>query len=259
MKLIILGAGSIVPTEKRFASGILLNINGYNILLDIGPGCLEKLRRIGINPVDVDILLITHFHVDHVGDMLPMIMARAYDREGNPAKYPKVLTLIGPIGIRNLVSRLVEDISEFRYLSTIMRCYNYLDIKEMWEDMINLSFIRVKSTPVEHYNGIAYRIEAEGKNIVYSGDTIPDENLINLAKECDLLIHECSFPHERLMGKHTSEKQLIDIIRKSRPKKVVVTHLYPIWNGREEYLANLLQQETGIPVIIGEDMLTIEL
>ena len=259
MKITLLGTGSIVPTEKRFSSGILVNAGGKLLLLDIGPGCMEKLRRAGVHPLDIDAVLITHFHIDHVADLLPMIMARAYDREGKPATAPKVLQLIGPKGFKRLVSKLVEEIPEFSYLTKLMRCYDYLDITEVWEDSCEVGGVRIFSRPVEHYNGVAYRLEAEGKSIVYSGDTIPDKNLVNLAKGCDLLIHECSFPHELLAGKHTSERQLIDIIREARPGRVAVTHMYPAWEGREEYLHSLLHRETGIPVIVGKDMMTIEL
>ena len=130
----------------------------------------------------------------------------------------------------------------------------------MWESehVVNES-VRVFSTPVEHYSGVAYKVEAEGLSVVYSGDTIPDNRLVALAKGCDLLIHECSFPHDRLVGKHTSEKQLVEIVNEARPKRLVVTHLYPAWRGKENKLKEIIQESTGVETIIAEDFTTIQL
>ena len=260
MKIHFLGTGSIVPTEGRFASGILIEASNIKLLLDCGPGCIEKLRRIGVYPQDLNALLITHFHVDHVSDMLPLIKARAYGRDGFPALPPQMLEILGPKGLEKLVRHLVVDITEFSYISRMMRCFNYLKLTELSHgDKLFRGDWSVEVAEVEHYNGIAYKVVVEDKSIVYSGDTLPDKRLIELARECDLLIHECSFPHETLIGKHTSDRQLAEILGEVKAKKVAVVHLYPAWEGREETLVEQLSKASRADIHVARDMDIIEL
>jgi len=87
--------------------------------------------------------------------------------------------------------------------------------------------------PVHHAGGVAYRIEADGKSVTYSGDTAPDDNLIKLAKETDTLVHECSFPSEEfLLGLHTTATELGHLAAKAECKRLVLTHLYPVCETR---------------------------
>jgi len=259
-RLTLLGTGSIVPTVERFASSILLQTDeNTSMLLDCGPGTLEKLRRINMHPIELASVLITHFHLDHFSDIPPLIMVRAYDKEGNPATQPPLLKIIGPRGIAGLIKTLTKDIQAFSYLSNNMRCDRYLDVVEVWEDSLAVGNTVVRTVPVEHYDGVAYRVEVNGVSIVYSGDTIPDERLVKLASKCDMLIHECSFPHEKLVGKHTSDKQLVEIVKEAQPRRLLITHLYPAWRGKEEELKKKIQEETNTEVIIGYDFLTVQL
>ncbi|HIQ29355.1 MAG TPA: MBL fold metallo-hydrolase [Candidatus Caldiarchaeum subterraneum] len=258
MRVTILGAGSIFPTQSRFASSLLLEVDGLKFLMDCGPGTLEKLRRLGVKPTELNAVFITHFHLDHFSDTLPLIMARAYDEEGKPATSPRVLDIIGPKGIVELIKTITEKI--FPYLSNTMLCQRYLNVLELVNSIYEAyEGVKVRSVEVEHYNGVAYRVETGGKSLVYSGDTLPDERLVKLAEGCDVLIHECSFPHSMLVGKHTSDKQLVDIVERVKPKLLVVTHLYPAWIGFEEELKKTIQDSTGVKTIIAEDFTTLEL
>jgi len=257
LKLKVLGSGSIVPTPRRFASGYLLEISGRRILIDPGPGAMEKLRRDYIMPQSLDLLLITHFHLDHIADFLPIVMSRAYGVDGKPAQKPATLRAVGPKGLEKLYRRLVVETEEFSYLSRVMGCLDYIEIVEMGDgETLEHAGLVTKASEVEHFNGIAYRIEGEGVSITYSGDTVPDERLVELAKNCDILIHECSFPHEELYGKHTSETQLAEIARKTRPKLVLATHLYPSWEGMEERIVRAVQA-AGVSVKVAYDLMEI--
>ena len=257
MRLKILGSGSIIPTPRRFASGLLLEMSGRRILMDPGPGVMEKLRRDSIPPQSLDLVLITHFHMDHVADFLPIVMSRAYGVDGRPAVKPVTLKVAGPKGLEKLYRRLVVETEEFNYLSRVMRCLEYVTITEMDDGAIlSDGGLVIKVAEVEHFNGIAYRVEGEGLSITYSGDTVPDERLVRLASGCDILLHECSFPHEELLGKHTSETQLADIAYKTKPKLVVATHLYPVWEGLEERIVRAVQAK-GAAIRVAYDMMEI--
>ncbi|GBC69821.1 Ribonuclease Z [archaeon HR01] len=256
MKLLILGAGSIVPTPKRFASGVLAEFSGERILIDPGPGTIERLRSLNITPHMIDRVLVTHFHLDHFSDLLPFVMSRAFNEYGMPDSSPKNLDVVGPRGMESLFRRLVAGVEELSYLSKVMKCLEYTQVTDIDDGDTLPGKIRVKAASVEHFNGVAFRLEGEGMSITYSGDTVPDERLVSLARGVDILIHECSFPHGLLVGKHTSEKQLAEIAAKVNPRLLVVTHLYPVWEGREEEIVRAVES-VGVRAVVARDMMQV--
>ncbi len=252
LKLIILGAGSIIPTPSRFSSGILVDSEeAGKLLLDIGPGTIEKLRRINVNPNEIKAILITHLHIDHVADLLPLIKIRAYDKEKSRLK------VYGPKGLRQFLDLLLRDHRLFGYLSRL-GCIDLIDIREFWRGSTDLNNVKIYFTNVEHFNGVAYRLELEGRSIVYSGDTGPDPNLIELARGCDVLIHECSFPAEKLLGKHTSDRDLIRITEEIGPKILIVVHLYPEMEEKVRELVDGLREVFDGEIYVPKDLDVVE-
>lgn len=251
-RLIFLGTGSIIPTSRRFSSGILLEMDdGLRILLDVGPGVLEKLRRVGVDPGSINIILVTHFHLDHVSDLLPFIKLRALWNR-------RLFRVFGPPGIITMLDLLISDRRLFGYLSDL-GCRDLVEPHEVWDDALELEpGIILRSKPVEHFNGVAYRIDLPSTSITYSGDTAPDPRLIELARGTRILIHECSFPADRLRGKHTSAEDLLKVAGEVGPKILVLTHIYPeMEEGLQEYLKKL-GERLGVKVYAPRDLDVIE-
>lgn len=237
----------------------MIEYSGGKILLDSGPGTIEKLRRRDVNPNSIGKILITHLHIDHVLDLPAMIKIRLFDEFGRPMQNPPKLEVYGPSGLKEFLDKMIHHGGAYSYLSEMMKHSNYLYTYEVEDgSVVESSSLKIYSSSVEHYNSVAYRFEVDGLSLAYSGDTVYDERMINLAKDVDILIHECSFPKEMLLGKHTSDEELVDIVKKSRPKLLLVTHLYPAWEGRERPLEDKLRRETGCRVYVVKDMDIIE-
>lgn len=255
LRIVVLGSGSIVPTMKRFSTSFLVEYSGGKILLDTGPGTVERLRRVGVNPNEVGKIFVTHFHIDHVLDLPAMIKIRLFDEKGGPEPSPRRLDVYGPVGLKDFLDKLISEKGAFSYLSEMMRHSKYLYLHEVWEGLVEESEgFRAYSTPVEHYNGVAYRLELDGISIAYSGDTTYDERMVKLAEGVDLLIHECSFPKGSLVGKHVSEEELAMMVERIRPRAVVVSHLYPAWEGREDEIVDKIRGRAGCKVYVVRDM-----
>jgi glyoxylase-like metal-dependent hydrolase (beta-lactamase superfamily II) len=75
MRLTILGSGTSIPTFDRGAPGVLVRAGGRTVLVDLGPGTLSRLPRLGVDLGDVDVVLFTHFHTDHAADLAPLLFA----------------------------------------------------------------------------------------------------------------------------------------------------------------------------------------
>ncbi|MEM4648474.1 MAG: MBL fold metallo-hydrolase [Nitrososphaerota archaeon] len=251
-RLTFLGTGSIIPTSQRFSSGILLEVDdGPRILLDIGPGILEKLRRASVDPGSINIILVTHLHLDHVSDLLPFIKLRALCCR-------KPFRVFGPPGIARMLNLMISDRDLFGYLSDL-GCHDLLDIHEIWDDMVELEpGISLRSKPVEHFNGVAYRIDLPSASITYSGDAVPDPRLVELARGTRVLIHECSFPADKLKGKHTSAEDLLRIAIEVNPEILILTHLYPEMEEELQGYIEKLGERFGGRVYAPRDLDAIE-
>jgi ribonuclease BN (tRNA processing enzyme) len=140
-----------------------------------------------------------------------------------------------------------------------------LAVNEVTKGLVcQLDGYRVLSAPVEHGTpGVAYRIEAEEGSVVISGDTRPSQSLIELAKGADLLIHECSYPDDMVelakQTNHTAASEVGEVANQAGVKKVVLTHLFPLWKGREKEMVKSVTSKFGGEVIPSHDLLEIKL
>ena len=255
MEIQILGSGSITPTLKRSYSSIVIKTISENILMDIGPATLYKLFRSGYKLNELNHLLITHFHIDHVADYLPLIHSKAFDSKTGKIKPKGILTVYGPQGLLEFTQDLLENVKPWNKVAETLQCSGYLNLYEILSGKFKEEKEWIGSTiPVYHADGIAYRIDSEGKSVTYSGDTVPDEKLIKLAKETDLLIHECSFPNEELLiGLHTTASKLGKIAAETRCKKLVLTHLYPICETKIDEMVGTISKDYDGEIIVAED------
>ncbi|MGH7808425.1 MAG: ribonuclease Z [Thermodesulfobacteriota bacterium] len=158
MKLFILGSGTCVPYRRRGSSGYALRLSKSTLLLDCGNGATWKLGKVGINYLDVDHIFLSHFHPDHTADLIPFLFATKY---GQGAQRTKPLYIRGAKGFINFLSAL-----EKAYKGWIIP--DELNLEEIEEGMIkfdDFTLIARKTAHIE--SSLAYRIESQGKSLVY--------------------------------------------------------------------------------------------
>lgn len=253
MRLHILGSGTCVPYERRGPSGYLLELSGSKLLLDCGSGTTWKLARSDINYLDIDHIFLSHLHPDHTGDLVPFLFATRY-AYGSPygSKREKPLCLWGGQGLTDFFEALKSAYNVWIVPET-------LSVGELREGTTHFDGFNVTSTRTPHTeSSFAYRIEENGKSVVYSGDTDYSEALIELARDADLLIIECSLPDDASKREgHLTPGEVIEIANKSRAVRVVVTHLYPVCD--EADVVGRIRENVRAEVIGAEDFLRIEI
>lgn len=226
MELTLLGTGTCVPQAERNSSGYVVRDKENVILLDCGPGILRRMVEANIDFREIDMICLSHFHPDHVSDLAPFFLATKYTPDFFRTK---PLTLIGPIGLKFFFHNLTTLYGDW------LKDLNFpLHLEEVDEDFISLNSLTIFSKRMAHsQNSVGFRIEdSEKKSITYSGDTGFCPAIIELANQTDLLLIECSFPRSKKMEGHLVPEDVGEIASSAKVKKVVLTHLYPVFKSQ---------------------------
>jgi len=219
IRVVILGAGTAIPMTGYSPAGHLVQSDSGFLLVDIGPGTLSRLAAVGVDYRELGHILITHHHSDHTLDLVTLI--QAFDSTPGWVR-EEVLHLIGGRGTGDLFSQLMST-----YPGIGPTSYR-VEIHEMMHESLALPGWEVKSAFTGHTpDSLGYRLEVEGKVIVFSGDATLTMELVTLAEQADLFVCECSFPGSFGAGDHLAAEQVGWLAAKARVKKLVLVHMYP--------------------------------
>ncbi len=252
MKITVLGSGTVTPRLRRNASGLLVEAVGRRILVDMGPGTIRRLCEADIDVRTIDAIFITHFHPDHVSDLVPFLFASNYGF--GPVREERFY-LVGPEGLEQFYGGLVAV-----YQDWIIPKGDRLERMEVGADTreeFSVYGITCESAPSRHhYPSVSYRIVAEGKSVVISGDTDVSDNLVRLAEAADVLICECSLPDGRKVPGHLVPSEAGRIARDAGAATLVLTHFYPPCDD-VDVIAQAAAEYDG-KVLRAEDLMVIE-
>ena len=240
MLLSILGSGSAFSGCGGNASAVL----DGRVMVDVGSAPHVLLPRLGLGIQDIELVLLTHFHLDHSG-MLPLLLgALAYAAEPPP---PGRLTIAGPVGTRELIARLVVagyGTSTLRRIEEVV-APAYAVLQDGSD--VAIGDTRVRSHAVVHSTGpsLAYSVTRGGVRVGFSGDTTLCAGLRRLAGEVDVLVCECSGMDGPAAGGHLWRGEVAELIAEHPKVRLVLQHL----GGRKP-----------VPgAVLTHDLLTLEL
>ncbi len=245
LKVTMLGTGVGIPQPGRSQAAVLAE-SEQPLLLDCGAGTILRLDQVGASQEALDTVVLTHLHLDHVSDLLALANARFL------ADLPG-LQLFGPEGTKEYVRAAKSLYPNLAKMDVAVR-----ELHPM--DSISLKGFDIFAEEARHsVTALAYRLEADDRVVVYSGDTEPSPRVAALAKGADLLVHECSFPEPFDVTNHSTPKKLGSMLKNHGIKRVVLTHIYPQASGCEDLMAEQVIELSEVPTIVGWDMMTLTL
>ncbi|HML49183.1 MAG TPA: MBL fold metallo-hydrolase [Clostridia bacterium] len=211
MKLTVLGCNGPFPEAGEACSGYLLQSGWHSLLLDCGSGVLSKLAR-HLPFAALDGLVLTHLHADHMADVLVLRYALEFARNGGERTQP--LPVWRP--------------SEPTQWAALLEGTPVFEIHEPISGTLGpwrLSFLPVRH-PVPAY---AVRAEADGRALVYTGDTNVCPGLGDFAKGADVLLADAAFPRERWRAElpHMSAWHAGELAAQARAGRLLLTHFAP--------------------------------
>lgn len=212
VQLQILGSGGTELSHERAGSSYLIWADGRaRVLVDIGHGAAARFAQSGARIQDLDVVLLTHMHVDHTADLPALVQASVL------AQRREMLPLYGPTGNRyapsavTFVRTLFDNTrGAWRHLGDVLSPMTRdgfklspHEVRERPRSLaarrddndgpieIGVNGMRIAATPVVHgvYPALAWRVRIDGKTIVFTGDTNgAGDALAHLAQGADMLV-----------------------------------------------------------------------
>jgi ribonuclease BN (tRNA processing enzyme) len=277
LELVVLGSGGPAALG-RAASCNLINVEGVpRILVDTGPGCFARFGEAGVNPDTIDVVLLTHLHVDHAGDLPGLIKARAVSN-GRPATFH----IFGPDGragggqsayfpaTSRFIALLFGPHGAFAYLPAFSGPIKFkvTDIpsgpRTSRQPRIIFSDAGLRITAIAGHHrdapAIIYRIDYAGRSITFSGDIDPDglQNLESIATSTSLLVFNSVVldpPGSRpaLYALHSPPAMIGAVAETAKVSALLLTHLSPATDRRRDEVAASISQSFKGPVTFASD------
>jgi ribonuclease BN (tRNA processing enzyme) len=216
MRLHVVGCSPAWPNPGGAQSGYLVEADGRRLLLDCGPGVLPRLREREAWP-RVDAIVISHFHLDHWGDLVPWTFGGLYGAGRNIE--PPELWL--PPGGRETLRRLDPVL----YAGAVLELF---DAKEYAEATpFDAAGFELVAYRLLHYDVESYglRVTDGGRTLAYSADSAPCPNLAELARDADLFLCEATLsePEPGVRG-HLTAAEARAAHAEAGAKRLVVVH-----------------------------------
>ena len=189
------------------------------MLLDCGPGVLARLRERWAWP-EVDSIALTHWHLDHWGDVVPWAWGQTLG-PGMEMRTPKPELWIPPGGCE-LLAAISTRVGQPDMFTAAFEVHEYED-----GEQFETAGFRVTPGRVLHYSMLAFgfRASANGAVLAYSGDSGPSDALPKLAADADLFLCEATLnqPEAGIRG-HLTADEALEAYAASGARRFVVIH-----------------------------------
>ncbi len=265
------------------------------MLFDCGEGTQRQIFIAGLNFMRLDNVFITHWHADHFAGLMGLSGTMNLEGRSRPLnvygpeaeKFVEILSSLGywQVGFQmkgidvyhkgNEVVK-IHDEEEFELLSAPARhgipaaayCFREKDrikidkekAKKLGLPEQGMIYKTIKEKGSVRFKGQEIELSEisvveHGKSVVYTGDTLPSKNIVKLAMNCDLLIHDCTYLDDsEKTSRHSNIEEAIAVGREAQAKKIVLTHISRRYIDIKDVLERLKNEKN---VLLAKDFMTV--
>ena len=235
----LLGTGTCQIEHERRASSVLLDLDGLPILFDCGHGIVQRLLEAGISHDRLNHIVLSHFHPDHVSDLIPLLQVGAWSRR-DPRSSD--LHIYGPPGVQRLVNGLMNLFGPSSFTQPSYAVYTH----EITTEQIEIETRRFDFISLPPAGNHGLHFDYRGKRYALTGDSHFHAQEIDFLKEIDLAVIDSG---------HLEDEQIVQLAVQSQARVIVCSHLYreiyalrlQEWAAREGYTGTIL---------VGRDLVT---
>ncbi len=247
MHLTVIGCGDAFGAGSRLQTSFCVRSGPSTFLIGCGATSLIGMRRLGINPNDIDTVFVTHLHGDHFGGLPWLLIDAKY-----VSNRTRPLVVTGPKGIEARFVTVAEAL--YPNATRAERGFDLVFVEYEERKPLEVSGVTVTPFEVRHPSGAppyALRFDVEGKVLSFTGDTGWVEVLCEVARGADLFISEC-FQYDVTLPIHLDYKTIDANYETLGAERVLLTHM------GQEMLAESVKVDRA-RYMIAEDGMTIEI
>lgn len=213
----LLGTGSAFSDATRTTTMLAFESGGRALVVDCGGDVVQRLLAAGIGPDDVEAMVVTHEHADHVGGF-PLFIEKIWvggRRRPIPVHGIEPALAQARRAWESFDTRTWTDVPEIQYRTVAHEQGALVMRDERWT---------VTAAPGDHpVPVIGLRVQAPGGGVVaYSCDTDKSPAITELARGADLLVHEAT--RDKFKG-HSTYEEAAEVARDAGVRRLVVVHL----------------------------------
>jgi ribonuclease BN (tRNA processing enzyme) len=237
--MILLGTGTCQIEFERRASSTLIQLDALPVLFDCGHGVVQRLLEVGIQHNELNHIVVSHFHPDHVSDLIPFLHAGAWSKR-NPRTTD--LHIYGPPGIQRLIDGFRNIFGESGLQQPI---YDIL-IHEVAGEQFSIGSYEFDFMSLPPAGNHGLRFAWQGRHYAITGDSDFHEHEITFLHKVDLAIIDSG---------HLEDDEIVQLAAASQAKTIVCSHLY-----REIDVSKLQTQaeKSGYAgtILVGRDLMS---
>jgi ribonuclease BN (tRNA processing enzyme) len=220
MRLTIIGCGDAFGAGGSLQTSFLVRSETSTFLIDCGASSLIGMRRLGIQPNDIDTVFVSHLHGDHFGGLPWLLVDALY-----VSKRTKPLVVTGPKSIAARFATAAEAL--YPEITKAKRDFDLVFVDYEERRPLEIGGVAVMPFEVKHPSGAppyALRFTLEGKVLAFTGDTGWVEVLCDVAHGADLFITEC-FQYDVTLPIHLDYLTIDANYQRLGAKRVLLTHM----------------------------------
>lgn len=217
VQLLVLGAGDAFGSGGRMQTCFLLRGAGDAVLVDCGASSLIAMRRLGVDPLELRWVIISHLHGDHFGG-LPFLL-----RHAQLAGRTAPLSIAGPRGVAARVTSATETFFPGRLAQRFE--IDFVELAARTPRTVGPA--QITAVEVEHHSGapsLGLRVRYGDRTFAYSGDTQWTDALEEIARDSDLFVCEC-YTLDRPQRFHLDYRDLDRRRERLGARRIVLTHM----------------------------------
>lgn len=223
-----MGSGTAEPHPERSSSAYWLETSGGSALLDCAPTAVFRMAQEKLDWANLGAIWISHFHLDHVGGLAPLLFGMRYAR--NTQERVEPLRIFGAAGLK----RLIDDFDKAGNYKLFKQPFplEVIEVEplEKFDILPGVEAVAL-STPHIDSSFAVHITDKSRQSLVFTSDTGFSETISAFASGVDLLVIECSFVKEKPVQIHLELAEAIHLIRRAAPNRAMLTHLYPEWDS----------------------------
>ncbi len=241
-RIVLLGTGTCQLQTHRMASSVLVELDDLRLVYDLGRGIANRLAEIGLKQDDVEHVVLSHFHPDHLSDLIPYLQAASWSRIDPRAKE---LHVYGPFGLEVQLMRLMSLFGPDNLVRPEFRVH----LHEVRGDRLKIGAHAFDWVDLPPAGNRGLKLTRAGRTYAFTGDSSYHRQEVEFLRGVDLAVIDAG---------HLEDDEILELAIETRVPRIVCSHLYRELDEEEMNERARAQGYAG-RLIVGRDLMEFEI